>query len=134
MLRRIVGSRTVQPSWKRSIAITSNQKLRNDIKSLGITLGEAIKADDKNVFEAVERLRLLGREVRASLPIQIFLIRIQLIASFPPFSGACLTATRGSLMRWLKRLSTTMQKNSAMLERPSVIFYPYRILPRITIV
>ena len=63
MLRRFVVSRAIPLSCKRS-ATSSNQKLRNDIKSLGITLGEAIKADDKDVFSSVEKLRQLGREVR----------------------------------------------------------------------
>ena len=67
MLRRVVVSKKIALSLKRSIIISSNQKLRNDIKSLGITLGEAIKAEDKNVFEAVEKLRQLGREVRPIL-------------------------------------------------------------------
>ena len=67
MLRRVVVSKKIALSLKRSIVISSNQKLRNDIKSLGITLGEAIKAEDKNVFEAVEKLRQLGREVRPIL-------------------------------------------------------------------
>jgi hypothetical protein len=67
MLRRLIISRA--PSVSTSISCTrvlstvQNQKLRNDIKSLGITLGEAIKADDEDVFNAVEKLRLLGREV-----------------------------------------------------------------------
>ena len=67
MLRRVIVSKNIALSLKRSIVISSNQKLRNDIKSLGITLGEAIKAEDKNVFEAVEKLRQLGREVRPIL-------------------------------------------------------------------
>lgn len=67
MLRRVIVSKHTALSLKRSIVISSNQKLRNDIKSLGITLGEAIKAEDKNVFEAVEKLRQLGREVRPIL-------------------------------------------------------------------
>ena len=67
MLRRVIISKHTALSLKRSIVISSNQKLRNDIKSLGITLGEAIKAEDKNVFEAVEKLRQLGREVRPIL-------------------------------------------------------------------
>ena len=64
MLRRVIVTKNIALTLKRSIVISSNQKLRNDIKSLGITLGEAIKAEDKNVFEAVEKLRQLGREVR----------------------------------------------------------------------
>lgn len=70
MLRRIIATRAVPRavpvsslSCRSLSTISSNQKLRNDIKSLGITLGEAIKADDKEVFEAVEKLRQLGREV-----------------------------------------------------------------------
>jgi hypothetical protein len=66
MLRRFSGVRGVSLSVKRGFAEgsgSSNQKLRNDIKFLGITLGEAIKAEDNEVFEAVEKLRLLGREV-----------------------------------------------------------------------
>jgi hypothetical protein len=38
-------------------------KLRQDIKMIGAILGESIKDFDPEVFEAVERLRFLGREV-----------------------------------------------------------------------
>lgn len=68
MLRRIISSSVVQLNSRRGFAeaaSSSNQKLRNDVKFLGITLGDAIKAEDSDVFEAVEKLRQLGREVRA---------------------------------------------------------------------
>jgi hypothetical protein len=38
-------------------------KLRQDIKMIGSILGESIKEFDPEVFDAVERLRFLGREV-----------------------------------------------------------------------
>ena len=64
MLRGFIGKRPSMLSCSRKLALSaSNTKLRTDIKSLGITLGEAIKADDPSVFEAVEKLRQLGREV-----------------------------------------------------------------------
>lgn len=40
------------------------QKLRDDVKYLGTLLGLSIKKHDPEVFEAVEQLRLLGREWR----------------------------------------------------------------------
>jgi phosphoenolpyruvate carboxylase len=40
-----------------------DQKLRNDVKKLGSILGNYIKDHDPKVFEAVEKLRRLGREV-----------------------------------------------------------------------
>ena len=43
--------------------IDPDSKLRNDIKYLGKILGSAIKADDEKVYDAVERMRQLGREV-----------------------------------------------------------------------
>jgi hypothetical protein len=46
-----------------SIPPSRSQKLSDDVKYLGATLGEAIKTEDKTVFEAVEKLRRLGREV-----------------------------------------------------------------------
>ena len=66
MLRKLVSVRSSSVSYRRGFAegaIDSNQKLRNDIKSLGKTLGDAIKSEDEGVFRAVEKLRLLGREV-----------------------------------------------------------------------
>ena len=66
MLRKLVSVRSASLSTRRCFAegaSDSNQKLRNDIKSLGKTLGDAIKTEDEGVFRAVEKLRLLGREV-----------------------------------------------------------------------
>ena len=67
MLRKFTSSSVIPLISRRSFAeaaTSSNQKLRNDVKFLGITLGDAIKAEDSDVFEAVEKLRQLGREVR----------------------------------------------------------------------
>jgi hypothetical protein len=47
-----------------SIDKPSDQKLRTDIKHLGSILGSSIRVHDDGVFESVEELRLLGREVR----------------------------------------------------------------------
>lgn len=66
MLRRLVISRPVLSAHTRvlsSIPPSRSQKLSDDVKYLGATLGEAIKTEDKTVFEAVEKLRRLGREV-----------------------------------------------------------------------
>lgn len=38
-------------------------RLRDDVRMLGAVLGNAIKLSDPKVFEAVEKLRKLGREV-----------------------------------------------------------------------
>lgn len=38
-------------------------KLREDVKTLGRILGNSIKEHNPQVFEAVEKLRRLGREV-----------------------------------------------------------------------
>jgi hypothetical protein len=46
-----------------------DSKLRSDIKSLGSILGSYIKKDDPLVFEAVEKLRKLGRLVNAFILI-----------------------------------------------------------------
>jgi hypothetical protein len=43
-----------------------DQALRDNIKSMGSILGNAVKAQDPQVFESVEKLRRLGREVRRS--------------------------------------------------------------------
>ena len=53
-----------------SAAVTpdSGQKLRDNIRVLGNLLGEVIKADNANVFDAVEKLRALGREWREPGP------------------------------------------------------------------
>jgi hypothetical protein len=40
-----------------------DKALRRDVRKLGQTLGEAIKAESEEVYEAVERLRHFGREV-----------------------------------------------------------------------
>lgn len=40
-----------------------DQMLRNDVKKLGQTLGSYIRKHDPEVFDAVEELRSLGREV-----------------------------------------------------------------------
>ena len=37
--------------------------LRKDVKKLGLIIGEAIKSESQDVYEAVEKLRKLGREV-----------------------------------------------------------------------
>mmetsp|Transcript_14188 Transcript_14188/g.13713 ORF Transcript_14188/g.13713 Transcript_14188/m.13713 type:complete len:921 (+) Transcript_14188:137-2899(+) len=69
MLRRLVISRPVLSAHTRvlsSIPPSRSQKLSDDVKYLGATLGEAIKTEDKTVFEAVEKLRRLGREWRVS--------------------------------------------------------------------
>lgn len=42
----------------------SDKQLRNDIKRLGQKLGQAIKAENEEVYAAVEQLRRLGREVK----------------------------------------------------------------------
>eukprot|EP01041_Mallomonas_annulata_P005192 gene5192-10384_t len=46
-------------------ATDDDYKLRNDVKMLGTILGNSIKDYDPKVFEAVEKLRLLGREWRS---------------------------------------------------------------------
>lgn len=40
-----------------------DQALRDDIKNLGAILGSCVKSQDPEVFENVEKLRRLGREV-----------------------------------------------------------------------
>jgi hypothetical protein len=44
-----------------------DQSLRNDIKTLGSILGECIKGENAEDFEAVETMRKLGRHVRLHL-------------------------------------------------------------------
>ena len=51
-----------------STAPDSGQKLRDNIRLLGNLLGDVIKADDASVFDAVEKLRTLGREWREPGP------------------------------------------------------------------
>jgi hypothetical protein len=67
MLRRLVINRPVALLANNrvlsSVPPSRSQKLSDDVKYLGQTLGEAIKTEDKAVFEAVEKLRRLGREV-----------------------------------------------------------------------
>ena len=41
----------------------SDRPLREDVKDLGKILGESIRDHDPHVFEAVERLRKLGKKV-----------------------------------------------------------------------
>ena len=48
-----------------SSLVDVDQKLRSDIKNLGATLGQVMNSKDKSVFDAVEKLRHLGREWRA---------------------------------------------------------------------
>ena len=43
-----------------------DSKLRVDVKNLGATLGAIIQSQDKDVYDAVERLRPLARQWRAS--------------------------------------------------------------------
>ena len=43
--------------------VDSDKRLKNDIKYLGKILGAAIKADDERIYQAVEKLRHLAREV-----------------------------------------------------------------------
>lgn len=43
-----------------------DERLSNDVKTLGSLLGESIHQEDPDVFESVERLRSLGREWRRS--------------------------------------------------------------------
>lgn len=53
-------------SLKRGCSTTGvpiDKALRNDVKMLGKNLGEVIKAQSEDVFQAVEKLRKLGREV-----------------------------------------------------------------------
>ena len=40
-----------------------DKALRSDVKKLGLMLGDVIKAESQDVFESVEKLRKLGREV-----------------------------------------------------------------------
>lgn len=40
-----------------------DQALRDNIKNMGAMLGSSVKAQDPIVFESVEKLRRLGREV-----------------------------------------------------------------------
>lgn len=47
-----------------SFDVAIDQKLREDVKELGKILGTSIRTQDPGVFEAVENLRKLGREVR----------------------------------------------------------------------
>jgi hypothetical protein len=42
-------------------------KLREDIKFLGSMLGDAVRTDDPEVFNCVERLRKLARKVKLSI-------------------------------------------------------------------
>lgn len=46
----------------------SSAKLRVDVKTLGATLGNIIRLNDKEVYQAVERLRPLGRQWRKENP------------------------------------------------------------------
>lgn len=48
-----------------SIATDSEAKLRSNIKTLGAMLGSVIKEDDSSAFDAVEKLRALGKKWRA---------------------------------------------------------------------
>ena len=41
-----------------------DQRLREDVKELGKILGYSIRTQDPQVFESVEQMRKLGREVR----------------------------------------------------------------------
>lgn len=59
------------PSFRRNSGIVENNSssdneklLRHDIKLLGQKLGEAIKSECVDVYDAVEKLRKLGREVQ----------------------------------------------------------------------
>jgi hypothetical protein len=47
------------------VAADYDVKLRGNVKKLGATLGNIIKKKDPNLFESVEKLRLLGREWRS---------------------------------------------------------------------
>lgn len=47
-----------------------DKALRKDVKTLGKILGSAIKSESEDVFESVERLRALGREVFKMISIQ----------------------------------------------------------------
>lgn len=47
-----------------SAGVPIDKALRSDVKMLGKSLGEVIKAEREDVFLAVEKLRKLGREVR----------------------------------------------------------------------
>jgi hypothetical protein len=46
--------------------IDVDKALRNDVKKFGIMLGNAIRTEDPEVFESVERLRKLGRDVSSN--------------------------------------------------------------------
>jgi hypothetical protein len=54
-----------QPHFRGLSTINDSDKpLRDDIRKLGAILGQAVKAHDPVVFENVEKLRALGRQVR----------------------------------------------------------------------
>lgn len=80
MLRRNIARRLQSSSVKKSFLLSifnpskqlfstqttdkpKDQKLRSDIKHLGAILGSSIRVHDNDVFQSVEELRLLGREV-----------------------------------------------------------------------
>mmetsp|Transcript_28874 Transcript_28874/g.41145 ORF Transcript_28874/g.41145 Transcript_28874/m.41145 type:complete len:959 (+) Transcript_28874:68-2944(+) len=58
------GSLILSRHSSNTVKSDPDQKLRNDIKQLGTILGISIKEYDPEVFEGVEKMRLLGREWR----------------------------------------------------------------------
>ncbi len=54
---------TSTPSAVDQVDSSIDQRLREDVKSLGKILGASIRTQDPQVFESVEHLRKLGREV-----------------------------------------------------------------------
>lgn len=74
--RRILSSEPVSQtltSWHNETRKPGDldQALRDNIKSMGAILGNAVKAQDPAVFESVEKLRRLGREVTTNEDLTI---------------------------------------------------------------
>lgn len=111
-----------------------DMELRNDVKKLGKTLGVSIKQHDPKVFDTVEELRALGREVRAhranlltcTSTSQLTATALKLFFN----SGACPKASPPLSKTWSPRCSLAMRTCCTVLAAPSRISWLSRTRQR----
>lgn len=81
-------------------------RLREDVRTLGAILGSFIKCHDPEVFEAVEKLRKLGKQVSEFANVHVYLIQwaanliLSCVLSCSLNSGGSLRLQAKLSMRW----------------------------------
>lgn len=130
--------RSIYPSQSRRLVLLANHtrsltvapdydvKLRADVKKLGMTLGNIMKAKDKDLFESVEKLRTLGREWRSPSGAAIY----DTHQHTTPCVYTCirydvtLSARRASFVRG------SFVRRSTPSTQPVAVLAPHRLLNR----